>query len=184
MKLKKFTTQTKKVGICEIINIEEEHLQYLSNGYTVFPVHDLPPLDNATLFSLLDIEKDKQELFTVSRVFSTHYNSKDVDKTEMPLETARFILRFDEFRNTTIRPVFTETGLYYYDPSWLAPFADENYQLFIRRGADKRPYIAVKAGMFVIGFICLVDFNFRLDVLTDKGKEDLLNLAAMIEVKR
>ena len=54
MKISKFIQISKKLHRLEVIQLPEEGLQFLNNGYVVFPVHNLPPLNDEMIYALLD----------------------------------------------------------------------------------------------------------------------------------
>ena len=187
MKFKKFAALTKKVGRCEIINLQKENLQFLNNGYVYYPMHDLQPIDNETLYALIDVEKEKRDNFSITHITEeVLINVSDTDSTEEPLLRARLIIKFQE-SSDIVQPVFTKYGLFYYCPNWLAPFDGESYELFLRYCSDNRggfPYIAVKTGMFVLGFVALQNLNTHMNMFAGNGKEDLQTLCSMIEVTK
>ena len=182
MKFKKFQSLAKSAGMCEVICIEEENIQFLNNGYTVYPVHRLPSLNDEMIIALLDIKEKKREDFSITHVATTSINYNDIDDSEEPLVTARFTIKFDEVENV-VRPVFAKNGLYYYNPKWLEPFDGEDYTLYIRYSKGN-PYIAVKQGMFALGFVLLRDLNERLQDLKIDSKADLETLCSMLEVRK
>lgn len=183
MKFKKFQSIAKNAGQIEIIQIKESKLQFLNNGYTVYPVHKLPELNNEMIFALLDIDEKKRDDYAITRVNNTSLNYNDIDETEEPVVSASFTIKFANLDNT-VRPVFTRRGLYYYDPKWLEPFEGDYDSLFIRcdNNFDSQPYIAVKSGIFIVGFIILRNLNLQLKMFANKSNEDLRTLCSMLEV--
>lgn len=184
MKFKKFQSLTKATNRVDVIHIEKENLQFLSNGYTVYPIHNLPTLNDEMILALFDIDDKKRDSFSISHKNDTHLNYKDTIPDEQILVSAGFTLKFDTFESV-VRPVFTEYGLYYYDPRWLAPFEGEDYTLFLRFDRttrdDPRPYIAVKAGMLLLGFVNLGNLNNKMNKFILDSREDLETLCSMLE---
>lgn len=184
MKFKRFQSLAKSSGQCQVIQIDEANLQFLNNGYLVYPAHNLPALNDEMIFALLDIEEHKRDNFAITRVSNTFLNYNDTDNQEEPLVSARFEIKFNNL-NHFVKPVFTKLGLYYYDPKWLAPFDGDYDALYVRYNAESKagqPYIAVKSGLFVVGFVLLRDLNADLKALANNSREDLQTLCSMLEV--
>lgn len=184
VKFKKFQSLTKHSGQCQVIQITESDLQFLNNGYAVYPAHNLPELNDEMIFALFDIDENKRDNFAITRVSHTFLNYDDTDDTEEPVVSARFVIKFNN-QDYVVRPVFTKQGLYYYDPKWVAPF-DGNYDaLYVRYNTESptgQPYIAVKSGLFVVGFVLLRNLNVDLKALANNSREDLQTLCSMLEV--
>lgn len=189
VKFKKFQSLTKHSGQCQVIQITESDLQFLNNGYAVYPAHNLPELNDEMIFALFDIDEKNRDNFAITRVSNTFLNYDDTDDTEEPAVNAGFAIKFNNL-DYIVRPVFTKQGLFYYDPKWVAPF-DGNYDaLFVRYSPEshnpshpsRNPYIAVKSGLFVVGFVLLRDLNADLKALANNSREDLQTLCSMLEV--
>lgn len=181
MKLRKFESLAKHSGRVVVVNIEKEHLQYISNGYVAYPMHKLPKLSREMIFALLNIDEAKQDTFAVEYGDNFSFDWSDSCENEEPMKSANFSISLNE-RNVAVIPVFTKSGLYYYMSSWIAPFIDENYTLAVRYRDDNTPYIAIKSGMLVLGFVMLQNLNELINKCK-KGKEDLLTMYSMIEVE-
>lgn len=115
MKFKKFQSLAKSTGQCQVIQIDKAGLQFLNNGYAVYPAHNLPTLNDEMIFALLDIDEHKRDNFAITRVSNTFLNYDDTDAAEEPVVSARFAINFNN-SDYIVRPVFTKQGLYYYDP--------------------------------------------------------------------
>lgn len=184
VKFKKFQNLTKHSGQCQVIQISESDLQFLNNGYAVYPAHNLPALNDEMIFALFDIDEKKRDNFAITRVSNTFLNYDDTDDTEEPVVNAGFAIKFNNL-DYIVRPVFTKQGLYYYDPRWLAPFDGSYDTLFVRYDSESpsgQPYMAVKSGLFVVGFVLLRDLNVELKALANNSREDLQTLCSMLEV--
>lgn len=184
VKFKKFQSLTKHSRQCQVIQISESDLQFLNNGYSVYPAHNLPALNDEMIFALFDIEEKNRDNFAITRVSNTFLNYDDTDDTEESVVNAGFAIKFNNL-DYIVRPVFTKQGLFYYDPKWVAPF-DGNYDaLYVRynnHSLTGQPYIAVKSGLFVVGFVLLRDLNADLKALANNSREDLQTLCSMLEV--
>ena len=80
-----------------------------------------------------------------------------------------------------VMPVFTVSGLYYFNPVHLKCFDGEDYQLVVRYREENDkllPYIAVKRGMILLGFVMLSDFNKDFH---NAKKQSIMELCGMLE---
>lgn len=127
-------------------------VQWLGDGRCLYPMHSLPTLDEAGVKALLDIadkKKDKTFLHTIKEI---GVNLDDYDPKERELERSGYIITY---AGRQLTPYTSGEGILYFDASYLKPVKDmEQLSLFVRYGTDGRPYIAIKAGMLLVG-ICL-----------------------------
>lgn len=177
MKFAKFKSMTKKLHRLEVVQIPDEGLQFLNNGYVVYPVHTLPPLNDEMVFALLDISTEQErEKVHITYVDGIVFNYDDYDPNEEPLRAASVMI-------DGCVPVMTSAGLYYYNPAWLSSFDGTDFQMMVRYrlGEEERrfPYIAIKRGMLAVGFVVLRDFNADL---SPAQKKSIMDLCSMLEV--
>lgn len=130
------------------------HGQWLGDGCAVYPVNNLPVLNEKYLFSLFDIPEEKQSKY----LFQEHGFPKRIDFRDY-VENEIILQRVNITINTAgreLEPMFTSKGVVFINTKYLKPFADEpdGFELYERYFSDdKEPYIVAKSGMLVIGII-------------------------------
>lgn len=130
------------------------HGQWLGDGCAVYPVNNLPVLNEKYLFSLFDIPEEKQSKY----LFQEHGFPKRIDFRDY-VENEIILQRVNITINTAgreLEPMFTSKGGVFINTKYLKPFADEpdGFELYERYFSDdKEPYIVAKSGMLDIGII-------------------------------
>lgn len=130
------------------------HGQWLGDGCAVYPVNNLPVLNEKYLFSLFDIPEEKQSKY----LFQEHGFPKRIDFRDY-VENEIILQRVNITINTAgreLEPMFTSKGVVFINTKYLKPFADEpdGFELYERYFSDDgEPYIVAKSGMLVIGII-------------------------------
>lgn len=141
-------------------------VQWIGDGMCLYPMYSLPTLDEAGVKALLDItdkKKDKTFLHTIKEI---GVNLDDYDPKERELERSGYIITY---AGRELTPYQSDKGILYFDADYLKPVKDmEQLSLFVRYGTGGRPYIAIKAGMLLVG-ICLPENGINrkfIDTLT------------------
>lgn len=153
MEIKRIINLCKKSGV--LILYENDGAQWISDGYALFPLTNMPLFDEETICRTYDISEKKAAKMTIRHELSLPKNvsiSDDVDG-EMPCE-------FDEELFHRLVPVQTTRGLTFIQKQYLAPFADtpaDMLYLFERRGPIGNLYFAVKVGFQLVGILAPVD---------------------------
>lgn len=182
MKLKQVEALCKDTGGISIF--EGSDCQWLSNGYAAYAVYNLPKLTKDVIFTLFDIPKDKQNGFRITENDSLleGLNFDDVDKYETPL---KYVGRQFADGKKTLLPLQGSLGLIVIDTKFLKPFSgmSEGYELCERIDDKGKPYVAVKAGLMLLGVIMpyqIVNKEFieELELLTQLAAMTLQNSKA------
>lgn len=150
MKIKQVESILKKSKT--IIVSKTPDCQWLGNGRALYPIYDLPELNESQIFALFDIPAEKREKFHYKEEhIPSVINISDFDETEQLVEA---IEPFIICKGVQI-PLKTEQGVVFIDKSLLSPFADlpSGYECFTRTAPGGTIYIAVKSGINLIGII-------------------------------
>lgn len=126
--------------------------QWLSDGYVLCPLVDLPHLDEESVYTIFDIPENKRSKIQYEERTSLPYgiNVADTVADEVAVQYAPVGI---SYRGSIYSPVKGRGGILFIDRRYLAPFSDD-ITLFERfyPGSD-RSYIAVKRGFLVEGII-------------------------------
>lgn len=155
--------------------------QWISDGCAMYPLFDLPQMDELTICRAYDIDDKQRE--KISFKYETSLPeffdfSDDVDGE--PSERGALSL-FDGGRR--IVPYTTSQGVVFIDERYLEPFYDGDtslLELYERNRADGSIYFAVKKGFTLVGLVLPVDvindqFVERLEKLFTNCKIALFN---------
>lgn len=174
MKLKKIEQIIKAAK--HIAVSESPECQWIGDGHSLYPIYDLPHLEQGEFFTLFDIPDSQRGKFgfTVSDLPSDNYNFKDSDPTELLLQREDYTLNI---QGRTLEILPSRHGLTFIDTKYLKPFSgtEDGFNLAERISADGMPYIAVKDGLFLIGII--LPFDLHDDERLIKTLKDLKFLA-------
>ena len=137
-----------------IVITRTECVQWISDGYGIYPLYNMPELSRQNVFAIFDIPEDKQQGFQFDEreCIGDGVLLSDEDERELPLTLLSTEIKA---YGVTLAVAKSETGVIFINKRYLAPFADfENgVQLYERRGCGGKPYIAIKDGMFLYGLI-------------------------------
>lgn len=143
------------ISLCKssngLILYENEGEQWISDGYALFPLTEMPLFDEETICRTYDISEKKAAKMSIRHEMKLPQNisvAGDVDG-EMPCE-------FDDELFARIVPVWTSQGLMFIQRRYLTPFADtpaDMLYLFERRSPTGGVYFAVKVGFQLMGLI-------------------------------
>lgn len=137
-----------------IIITRTECVQWISDGYSTYPLYNVPELSRENVFAIFDIPEDKQSGFQFDEreCLGDGILLSDEDDGERQLTLSQIEIKA---YGMTLAAIKGDSGVIFINKRYLAPFADfENgVQLYERRGRSGKPYIAVKDGMFLYGLI-------------------------------
>lgn len=142
-----------------------DNAQWIGDGGAVFPLFNFPELDEESTFSIFDISEKQQEKFYFNHtVLPDGFNFSDTDPCENQLENKDFTINTDGF---ALRPLETQKGLVCIDAKYLAPFSDvlDMVELYERTASNGDIYIAVKAGLMLVGIIMPTKHAIKKDFL-------------------
>ena len=126
--------------------------QWISDGYATYPLMELPELSEESIYTIVDIPKDKRTEFVFERRTSEPFGISFADAVEKEYELKRVPLTL-VVHGTTVLPFESRYGVLFVDKRYLIPFGD-GVTLWERFFPEsKRSYIAVKRGMLLEGII-------------------------------
>lgn len=137
-----------------IIITRTECVQWISDGYSTYPLYNVPELSRENVFAIFDIPEDKQSGFQFDERDCLGdgmlLSDEHVGERQLTLEPVEI-----KAYGMTLAALKGESGVIFINKRYLTPFNDlENgVQLYERRGKSGKPYIAVKDGMFLYGLI-------------------------------
>ncbi len=168
MKIQKIQSLCKSAKRIIIFNDADEGIQWISDGYCLFPLLNLPRLTEDNIYALFDIPEDKRgkiffeerEELPKSLCFEDYFEGECAVKPE-----AFGIVAYGR----ALEIIRGAEGAILYDKKYFSVF-DDDVILFERLRPAGSPYIVAKEGMFVAGVIMPFDPNITL-------KEWLTNVA-------
>ena len=152
-----------------IVNDKARGIQWISDGYCMYPLLKLPKLTAENIFAIFDIPEDKQgKIYFDER--------EDLPESLDALDTVD--------NETVVNP---ESNAIYSSGRLLVPFKcaegvmlienkylgvfDDDVTYYVRPLPSGRPYIVAKEGMFVSGIILPYDAGYQLaEWLTEIGE--------------
>ena len=149
--------------------------QWLSDGTAAYPVYNLPELDEKAALAVLDIPPEKWAEISCERTGAPAVLSfDDVEPGERMLPKAR--LSCFAFDGVVMNVALTSKGLRLYNPAYLKPLTDDNFELYERKTEAGEIYLAAKAGLILKGLIMTIqapwgELYAELANLADKTKE-------------
>lgn len=168
MKIQKIQQLCKSAKRIIIFNDADEGIQWISDGYCIFPLLNLPRLTEDNIYTLFDIPEDKRgKIFFEEREELPSSISVDTyEKGEISVKPEQFGIyaygqACDVFRGAE--------GALLVDSKYLSVF-DKDVTYFERLRVGGSPYIVAKEGMFVSGVILPFEANITL-------KEWLVNVS-------
>lgn len=176
MKIRKIIDICKRSGA--IYLFEGENEQWISDGAAIFPLFNLPRLDESTICTVYNIDDKKRQkiVFRHEAALPQSYDFNDGVRGEIPAERGPMYLS-DGGRG--IIPYMTSQGVVFIDAKYLQPFADiDNGMLNLYEWATDsgQIYFAVKSGFMLVGIILPVD------VINDQFVERLKTLLQQCEI--
>ena len=150
MKLSKIWALCKGAGRFIVYNLPGG--QWISDGYAVYPLMDLPELSEESIYTIMDIPKDKRSEYLFERREAEPNGISFADAVDREYELKRVPLQLT-YQGCTTLPFESRYGVLFVDKRYLIPFGD-GVMLWERFYPEsKRSYIAVKRGMLLEGII-------------------------------
>lgn len=150
MKLSKIGALCKGAKRFVIVNLG--YGQWISDGVGLYPLRDLPHLDEESVYTIFDIPEDKRSkmLYEERESISNGFSLLDATEDEVAVQLSPISI---VYHGAVYTPIKSREGILFLDRRYLAPF-DEGITLFERFYADSSiPYIAVKRGLLLEGII-------------------------------
>jgi len=152
MIIKKIAALCKSVKGVTLFDDEENGIQWITDGYAVYPLYDMPRMDGKTILAVLDVPGEKLGEFRVrSMKLPTNLNFNDDDDNERMLPEMDIGILF---RNMKIIPARTSRGLWFFNPKYLEPLNDlDGFEIYERKDKDGKIYFAIKTGFMLQAII-------------------------------
>lgn len=153
MEIKKIINFCKKSGHLYLFETEAE--QWISDGFALFPLFDLPLFDEESILKAYDIPEKKAAKMHIKHDLHLPiaYNFANETADEMQCEIGDEI-----FGNATA--ITTSHGMMFINSKYLTPFAaaaDDMLYIFERTSADGQVYFAVKIGFSLVALVMPFD---------------------------
>ena len=151
MKIQKIQQLCKAAKRIMIINDEAHGIQWISDGYCIYPLFNLPRLTRENIFALFDIPEEKQgKIFFDERdELPTGLDFSDVADGERVVSPENYSINA---HGRSLAVIKGAEGGQLFDKKYLAPF-DDDAVLYERCRKYGHPYIVAKEGMFLAGVI-------------------------------
>lgn len=149
--------------------------QWLSDGTAAYPVYNLPELDEKAALAVLDILPEKWAEISCERTDAPAILSfDDVERGERMLPRPR--LSCFVFDGVIMNVALTSKGLRLYNPAYLKPLSDDDFELYERQTEAGEIYLAAKTGLILKGLIMTIsapwgELHAELSALADKTAE-------------
>ena len=152
-----------------IINDEERGIQWLGDGYCLYPLFKLPRLNGENIFAIFDIPEDKQGkiYFEEKEKLPMSLNVEDVSDGETPITPESICISYN---GKALVPIKCSVGVMMIDKRYLGVF-DGDVAYYERLLPSGRPYVVAKEGMFTAGIILPEEPNEKLaELLVNTGE--------------
>lgn len=145
------------------ISMTSEGEQWLSDGNAVYPIFELPQLNEnyiCKLYDINDVQRDKITFIIAKGKPEIDVNDSTADESLAEMWDIEIA-----YNGKILLPISTSEGLMFIDRTYLSPFADmpqQEMSLTLRYNSKSVPYFAIKFGMIAYGFIAaceIVDEN-------------------------
>lgn len=187
MKVEKIIGLCKKSGVLRLYAGATEGEQWISDGYAMFPLLNLPIFDEETICRAYDISEKKAEkmLIKYELHLPSRINIENDTPDEIPCEIG------DELLGGAI-PITTSRGMMFIHRKYLQPFNDtpeELLYIFERQTSDGQTYFVVKIGFILSAIVMPYDcvneaFVERLKNAYEQCKIALANKTEAEKAKR
>lgn len=172
----------KIIGLCKKSNvlhlIEQDGVQWLSDGFGMYPLFDLPRFDEETICRTFDISEKKAAKMAI------RYDLMPPASLCLDNETEDEVMcEFDDELFGGVIPVQTSQGVMFIRRDHLSPFNDtaqDTLHLFERHSTTGTTYFAVKIGFMLAGIVmpynCINDrFVEKIERICEQVKVALFN---------
>lgn len=166
-----------------IIVLDADGMQWLSNGAAIYKLENMPPLDEDTVLTIMNVADDtKNKWYTAIKEDETGMLRDFVDgEEEITAEDAGITIIHNGHLMT---PIYTMDGMLWIDAALLAPTEkkDMEYRSFFVRNLGGHRAIAVKEGLVLTAII--LELNTWDDSSLSDGLKNLLERCRAEEFRR
>lgn len=144
--------------------------QWLSDGYAIFPLRDMPRLEPDNVFLIFDVPEEKRGkmLFDEKDELPCGLDLSEDTEDKFPLHPVPMAIGY---RGAVLYPYFVGSRIIFIDKKSLDCF-ENGIELFERKFTDGRSYIVVKKGFFIEGALMAAEVACAelADNLSDMGE--------------
>lgn len=151
MKVRKVIDLCKKEKTIQLY--DTEGLQWVSNGFALYPMWGIPPMSEVCFKNCYDFTNEQWEkiLCVCQNGFPAGYDSSDMADGERPVSRVPLGIRYG---GVNLAPFIVSDGIAWMDTVYLSPFGrDEKLEVYERRTDAGGLYFAVKIGFEVVAII-------------------------------
>ena len=175
MKIKRIIDLCKKSGSCTLC--QQGELQWISDGYSMYPMFELPTFDQISLFNTYDFTEKQKD-----KIIYRHENHMpeeicfdDISTEETMAEPLRIWIQTGD---RELIPYKTTEGIKFVDSRYLDPLrdSDQGYLELYERHNKNGIYFAAKIGMILSGII------LPYDAISKEFVDDIRLIAQQCEI--
>lgn len=176
MIFKKIIDLCKKRGIVRLYDGKD--VQWISDGFAIYPMYNLPKFDENTLCKTYDITDKQQDKihFFYDKSLPGNIEFSDVIDDETLCKKGPMVL---SVAGGGAVPYMTSQGIKFINSKYLAPLSDtrdDMLEVYERLTKDGHTYFAVKSGLILMAII------MPYEVINQQFVDDLSTLATMCRV--
>ena len=152
--------------------------QWLLDGSAIYPLWEMPKLDEMTFYAVFDIAKKKREKIVFRHLHGLPPTFDFRDAVDRETECVPIGLTISE-GDVVLRPFVTSNGLAFFDNRYFGPVSDsppEMLKLFERVTTKGNSYFVIKQGLLLYGII------LPSDVISETMIENLTTLQRLAAV--
>ena len=134
-----------------IIYRSRDGRQWLSDGYAIFPLKDMPLLSADNVLTIFDVPEEKRGRMLTEETdkLPDSLDLSDSVDDEIGLTQVPMVIRY---RGAAYSPFFARGRVIFVECKYLSCFGD-SVELFARMLSSEKMYVAVKKGFFLQGVI-------------------------------
>lgn len=153
--------------------VDSNETQWLGDGGSLYPLHNVMELDEKTIYAIFDITEKQQEKIYFNVIDTLdNINLEHIDKYETQLEPSHFEIHY---AGKVLQPLLTSLGIIFIDTKYLAPLEDD-VELFERISEVGTQYIVAKLGFMIVAVI------MPTNVISESLVEKLFDVARQCKI--
>lgn len=155
MVVKKIIQNCKKTKSIMLYEQAGTDLQWIGDGYSIYPLYQMPKFDSETLCRAYDIGEKQREKIVIRHENSLPiaFNYEDMDSGEHICDPIQMTLIYD---GAVVQPYMTSQGIKFLNQRYMQPMEDEGemfLEVYERFTVTGQMYFAVKSGMMLLAII-------------------------------
>ncbi len=153
-KVAKLCKDRMSIMIVDKVGDDTELTQWIGTPEAMYPLYNLPEIDEKTIFVIFDVDDKKKTDYSVNRIDKSEcpLSLEETDATELPIEPSHYQI----VAESHVYLIFdTSKGIRFVNRAYLAPMMSKLDQLmfFERKTKTGQLYIVAKLGMLLAGVI-------------------------------